>query len=189
MTALLHRWRAGDEQAFAALLPMVYDELRRIAHRQVRGEGNVVTIDPTGLVHEAYLRLVGADVAWAGRHHFLAVAARAMRRILVDQARGRAREKRGGGARAVTLDHELAAAPEATADVEALDEALERLFVLDERKARLVELHHFGGLTYIEAADVLNLSPATVHRELRLARAWLHRELTDPPHVIASESL
>lgn len=188
VTVLLHRWREGDESAFAALLPLVYDELRLIARSHVRREDAALTIDPTGLVHEAYLRLVGADVAWEGRRHFLAVAARAMRRILVDHARTRARDKRGGGERAVTLEEGLAAAPQAADNVLALDEALERLFALDERKARLIELHHFGGLAYTEAAEVLNISPATVHRELRLARAWLQRALEDPPDAVTTDS-
>lgn len=181
VTSLLHRWRTGDSTAFDALLPLVYEELRHIARRQVRRESDVPTLDPTGLVHEAYLRLVGADVEWEGRRHFLAIAARSMRRTLVDHARTRVRGKRGGGAVPVTLDDGLLVAPQASDDVLALDDALERLAVFDARKARLVELHHFGGLSYTEAAEVLEISPATVHRELRLARAWLRRAMEDTP--------
>jgi RNA polymerase sigma factor (TIGR02999 family) len=176
VTSLLLRWQDGDERAFDVLLPLVYDELRQIARRQMRSERDA-TLEPTALVHEAYLRLVGADVTWEGRRHFLAVAARAMRRTLVDRARARSRDKRGGEARPVTLEEGVAMAPMASEELLALDEALERLAAHDPRKARLVELHHFGGLSYADAAEVVGISTATVHRELRLARAWLHHAL------------
>jgi len=166
-------------------MPLVYEELRRLAQIQMRGERSDHTLQTTALVHEAYLRLCGADVAWQGRVHFLAVAATVMRRVLVDHARSRDRAKRGGGADRVPLDEALAVSPERPEAVVALDEAIDRLSALDERKAHAVELHFFGGLTYEETAEALGVSPATVDRELRLAKAWLYRELrpggTMPP--------
>jgi RNA polymerase sigma factor (TIGR02999 family) len=155
----------------------VYDELHGLARRQMRGERPEHTLQTTALIHEAYLRLCGADVAWEGHVHFLAVAAQTMRRILVDHARARARDKRGGGAPAVPLNESLAASPARTPDVVELDEAIARLSALDERKARAVELHYFGGLTYDETAAALGVSAATIDRELRLAKAWLYQEL------------
>lgn len=175
VSRLLLRWREGDAAALERLLPLVYDELHAIARRHMRGERPDHTLQTTGLIHEAYLRLCGADVTWKGRVHFLAVAAQTMRRVLVDHARARGRAKRGGGDAAVTLDD--VAAPARPDDVLALDEALARLSALDERKARVVELHYFGGLTYDETAAAVGISAATVDRELRLAKAWLHREL------------
>lgn len=177
VSQLLIAWKNGDGTALERLMPLVYDELHALASRHLRGERPDHTLQTTALIHEAYLRLVGADVAWEGHGHFLAVAARTMRRILVDQARQRARAKRSGGQQPITLDDALAAAPERAPDVVALDEALERLLTLDERRGRAVELHYFGGLTYDETAAVLRVSPATVDRELRLAKAWLYREL------------
>lgn len=177
VSALLLDWRAGDENALERLVPLVYDELHRIADRHLRMERRDHTLQPTALIHEAYLRLVGSDVAWEGRAHFLSVASGIMRRILVDHARARARAKRGGGQRQVTLNEEFVLAPERGDEVIALDEALDRLSLLDDRKARAVELHFFGGLTYDETAQVLAISPATVDRDLRLAKAWLHNEL------------
>lgn len=177
VTRLLLEWRDGDASALDRLIPLVYRELQSIASRQLGGEGTGHTLQTTALVHEAYLRLVGNDVAWTGRSHFLAVASRVMRRILVDQARARHRVKRGGNDAAITLDENRAAAAEPDDTLLALHEALERLSTLDERKARIVELHHFGGLNYDEVAEVLAISPATVHRQLRLARAWLSQEL------------
>ena len=177
VSQLLIAWKSGDGSALQRLLPLVYDELHALASRHLRGERPDHTLQTTALIHEAYLRLVGADVAWEGRGHFLAVAAQTMRRILVDHARRMGRAKRGAQ-RPITLEEGFAAAPERGPDVVALDEALERLSALDERKARAVELHHFGGLTYDETAAVLGVSPATVDRELRLAKAWLYRELS-----------
>ena len=178
ISQLLIAWKNGDGTALERLMPLVYDELHALASRHLRGERPDHTLQTTALIHEAYLRLVGADVAWEGRGHFLAVAAQTMRRILVDHARGRSRAKRGGGERPVSLDAALLASPDRGADVLALDEALARLSTLDERKARAVELHYFGGLTYDETAAALQVSAATVDRELRFAKAWLFRELT-----------
>lgn len=177
MTALLAAWRAGDESARDRLLTGVYDELHRLASRAMDGDRPGHTLQPTALVHEAYLRLAGADVPWEDRAHFYATAARTMRRVLVDHARARGRERRGAGARAVTLEEAIAHAPSRPEELEALDEALERLGALDQRKAKAVELHYFGGLSYDEVARVLGVAPATVHRDLRMARAWLHDAL------------
>jgi RNA polymerase sigma factor (TIGR02999 family) len=158
----------------------VYDELRRLARSAMRGEGEGHTLQTTALVHEAYVRLVGTDVAWEGSGHFMRVAARAMRRILVDHARGRKRKKRGAGQAPVSLDTLEGVLPGSTgtADMIELDLALERLTELEERKAQVVELHYFGGLSYEEVAEALEISPATVHRDLRMARAWLFKELS-----------
>lgn len=177
VTQLLAAWRGGDESALERLMPLVYQELRHRAEQQLRREGTGHTLQPTALVHEAFLRLVGADVPWRDRAHFFSVAARIIRRVLVDHARGLRRAKRGGTAIRVTLDPDLAAASEPPVDVVALDEALERLAVVDARKARIVELHYFGGLNYEETAAAVGISPATVDRDLRLAKAWLRREL------------
>jgi len=180
VTQLLSAWRDGDPGALDRLLPLIYDELHRIASRQRRGERDDHTLDTTDLLHEAYLRLVGSDVDWVDRTHFYAVAARTMRRVLVDHARALGRAKRGGGAVKVPLvDDQVAEAQ--GADLLDLDEALERLAAFDERKARVIELHYFGGLNYDETATVLEISAATVHRDLRMARAWLARELGAEP--------
>jgi RNA polymerase sigma factor (TIGR02999 family) len=181
ITALLRAWRGGQHDALDRLVPLVYEELRRLAGRAMRHERTDHTLQTTALLHEAYLRMLGADVEWEDRAHFYAVAAQTMRRILVDHARGRGRDKRGGSGVRLPLEEDVAAAPSRSADVIALDEALSRLSSLDERKAKTVELHYFGGLTYDETARVLGISPATVDRELRLAKAWLYRELTDEP--------
>jgi len=181
VTRLLLAWRAGEEGAFDDLVPLVYDELRFLASRALGREERGHTLRTTALVHEAYVRLVGADVDWDGTRHFMRVAARAMRRILVDHARKRKSAKRGGDARAVELDTlaEILPAESRAADVLDLDEALERLLALEERKGRAVELHYFGGLSYEQVAEALEVSPATVHRDLRMARAWLYKELRD----------
>jgi RNA polymerase sigma factor (TIGR02999 family) len=177
VTRLLLGWRAGDQGARDQLLSHVYDELHGLAERRLRSEDPGHTLQATALIHEAFLRLVDADVQWTNRAHFFAVAARVMRRILVDHAKARRREKRGGGAARVSLDDALLVAPEPSGDLVALDEALADLEKLDERKAKAVELHYFGGLTYDETAEVLGISAATVHRELRMAKAWLYHEL------------
>ena len=176
-TQLLTAWRAGDDAAGERLMPLVYAELHAIAARCMRDERTAATLQPTALVHEAYLRLVGSDVEWEGRRHFLAVAARTMRRVLVDHARARLRDKRGGGAVSVTLDDTPAAEAGDPIDVIAMDDALERLAALDERKARAIELHYFAGLDYDEVAAALDVSPATVHRDLRFARSWMYDQL------------
>jgi RNA polymerase sigma factor (TIGR02999 family) len=177
VSRLLDAWRGGEESALERLMPLVYDELHALAHRHLRGERDGHTLQTTALLHEAYLKLMGADVPWEGRVHFFAVAARAMRRVLVDHARGVRREKRGGGAVAITLDENISS-DEAGADLLDLDDAIERLGALDERKARAIEMHYFGGLEYAEIGEALGISEATVHRDLRMARAWLQRELS-----------
>ena len=181
VTRLLLAWQDGRDQAFDDLLPLVYDELRRIARSAMRGEREGHTLQTTALVHEAYLRLVGSDVTWSGSGHFMRVASRAMRRILVDHARRRSRQKRGEGETPVSLDtlEEILPGGAQPDDVLELDEALERLSALEERKAQAVELHYFGGLSYEEVAEALEVSPATVHRDLRMARAWLYKELQE----------
>ncbi|MGD0360223.1 MAG: sigma-70 family RNA polymerase sigma factor [Bryobacteraceae bacterium] len=176
VTRLLKDWRAGDSLALDRLVPIVYESLRTIAGRCLRSE-DPNTLSATVLVHEAYLRLTNADVDWNDRLHFYAVSARVMRRIVIDHARDQSRLKRGGSA-PVTLDTAVVVgAPQPRALLE-LDEALSRLAERDPRKSDIVELLFFGGMTYEEAGEVLGISKATVDRELRLAKAWLHRELT-----------
>ena len=184
VTRIFLSWRQGDEGALNALLPLVYDEMRRLAGSYLRNEGAGHTLQPTALAHEAYLRLLDQrQVSWQNRAHFMGLAAQAMRRILVDHARRRDAQKRGGGAVRVTLDDADAAGEAISAalplDVPAedLDQALDRLAALDERQARVVELRFFTGLSIEEAAEALSVSPATVKRDWTLARAWLHREL------------
>jgi RNA polymerase sigma factor (TIGR02999 family) len=169
---------AGGQAAFDELFPLVYAELRRIAAREMRRERPGRTLQTTALVHEAYLRLLkDASLSFESRAHFLGIAARAMREILIEHARARAARKRGGGAVRLTLDDLTAPVPSPPVDVIALDEALERLARLDERHARVVELRYFGGMSVEETAAALGLSPATVKRAWTLARAWLFREL------------
>lgn len=182
VTRLLLAWRDGDPSAADRLVPLVYEELHAIAGRYLRKEGDAGTLQTTALIHEAYLRLVGADVEWEGRSHFFAIAANTMRRVLVDHARARKRLKRGGpDGVEVTLDEPVAAPGEGSGtdpvDVVAVDRALDELSELDERKARAVELHYFGGLGYEQMAEVMGVSPATVHRDLRFARSWIHDRL------------
>ncbi len=169
---------AGDSDALERLLPVLYQELRRLAAGFLRGERAGHTLQPTALAHEAYLRLAGRQIAWQGRHHFMAVAARAMRSVLVDHARRRNAAKRGGGEAAVTLDTGMLAADARPVAFDDLDDALTDLARLSERQARVVELRYFGGLSVEEAAEVLGVAPATVKRDWATARAWLYRELT-----------
>lgn len=174
VTGLLRAWRDGDRGALERLIPRVYDELRRVAGRHLRRERPDHTLQPTALVHEAYLRLAAAErPRWRDRIHFYAVAAQVMRRILVDHARAHLADKRGGGAPRVPLDERIDAGAERTADLVALDDALAALAAVDARKARIVELHHFAGLTVAETAATLGLSVSTIVLEARLARAWL----------------
>lgn len=178
VTQLLQDWREGEATAVDELVPLVYDELRRLAAARMRGERSDHTLQPTALVHEAFTRLVQADVPWEDRGHFFSVAARMMRRILVDHARAKGRAKRGGEVAKVSLE-ELGSDPAAAQPtVEALDQALEALASSDTRKARIVELHYFAGFTHAEIARTLELSPATVDRDLRFAKAWLKRQLS-----------
>ncbi|MEM6702093.1 MAG: ECF-type sigma factor [Acidobacteriota bacterium] len=176
LTVLLMQWRKGDEDALEKLVPAVYGELRRLASYHMRGERQEHTLQPTAVVNEALLKLIDMEVDWTDRAHFMAVASRQMRRLLVDYARARRRHKRDGGVR-VTLDDSVGFEDDGSVDMVDVDNAMNALKELDERKARLVELHYFGGLTYRELAEVTSVSEATVHRELRLAKAWLRREL------------
>lgn len=181
-TALLDRARAGEAEAFDRLVGQLYGELRALAHAQRRRLGASDTVNTTALVHEAYAKLDGradgAGRAYTDRAHFFRVAARAMRQVLVDYARGQHAAKRGGTDAALPLDEARLLPAERTAEVVALDEALQRLTTLDPRQSEVVELRYFVGLTIPETADVLGLSPATVKREWTAARAWLHREMT-----------
>jgi len=178
VTGLLAEWGRGNPDALHRLVPLVYQELRVMAARQLRGERGDHTLQPTALVHEAYLKLVDQrHAAWKNRGQFFAVAAQAMRRILVDHARAHRAAKRGRDAEKVPIDSADAVAAAPAADVLALDEALSRLSVIDPRQGQVVELRCFGGLTIEETADAIALSPTTVKEEWRLAKAWLHREL------------
>lgn len=183
VTSLLGDIQAGRPGALDELIPLVYTELRSLAANALRGEGDGATLQPTALVHEAFLRLCDQrTTSWQNRAHFLGVASQLMRRIVIDHARRRKAQKRGGG-RLVTLDDQVAGS-EGSVDVLRVDEVLEELANLDPRRARLVELRFFGGLTIEETAHVLDVSPATVKRDWLLAKAWLHRALTDgPPEV------
>ena len=178
VTALLEGWSRGDPEALERLVPLVYAELRRVAARQLRRERNGHSLQPTILVHEAYLRLIKQDrVEWQNRAHFFAVSAQIMRRILVDRARRRHADKRGDGAHHVSIDDGLAAPGRDEISVLALDTALQRLQEVDPGLAQIVELRAFGGLTIEEAAVVMKVSTSTANREWRTAKAWLTREL------------
>ncbi len=177
ITELLHQWRAGDEDAISRLLPLVYDELRQVAARRMRAEAEGHTLQPTELVHEAYYRLAGAELALNDRAHFFALASETMRRVLVDHAKARTREKRGGVRVQVTLHEESAGAVEHDEDLLELDRCLQSLHEAEPRKARIVELVYFAGLTQSEVAAELELSISTVERELRSGKAWLASQL------------
>jgi RNA polymerase sigma-70 factor (ECF subfamily) len=178
VTQALIELSGGDPGAFERLLPMVYDQLRGLARRQLRRERLDHTLTPTALVHEAYLKLVQLDrITWRGRAHFFAACAQEMRRILISYARKQKAEKRGGAAVAVPLDNAVLAAQTRPAELLALDEALQRLAFLDPRQARIVECRFFAGMGVEETAEALEISPATVKREWTAARAWLNREL------------
>ncbi len=179
VTGLLQDWCNGDQAALEKLIPLVYAELHRLAKRYMRRENAGHTLQTSALVNEAYLRLIEAHgVRWQNRSHFFAVSAQIMRRILVDFARARWNLKRGGGARQVSLDEGLVVSPERGADLLALDEALEKLAVLNARQSRVVELRYFGGLNEEEVDEVIKVSPRTVRNDWSLARAWLYRELS-----------
>ena len=178
ITQLLLEWRNGDRTALDKLMPMVYEELRQLASHYMAAERTDHTLQATALINEAYLRLTDhKDIQWQNRAHFYAVAAQAMRRILVGHARARHAAKRGGGALTVSLEDALAMADK-SADLIALDEALSDLAALDPRKSQVVELRHFGGLTAEEVAGVLGVSPVTVMRDWKTAKAWLLRAVT-----------
>src|SRR5216110_3183006 len=178
VTELLVRWSQGDDAALAELTPLVYEELRRLAHRQMGRERPDHTLQTTALVNEAYLRLADqTNPRWQNRAHFFAVAARAMRQILVSYARTQQAQKRGGGAFKVDLDEVALVSPEESREVVELHEALEQLSALDSRKAQIVELKYFGGLNYDEIAEVLKISRITVRRDWEFAKVWLYTEL------------
>ena len=179
VTQLLLAWSEGDQTALDQLAPLVYEELRRLAHEYMRRENPGHTLQTTALVNEAYLRLVDLKrLQWQNRAQFFGIAAQLMRRILVDFARSRHYQKRGGAARQVSLEEAAMVAKGRSAEFIALDDALESLATIDPRKSRIVELRYFGGLNVKETAEVLHISPRTALREWNLARAWLHRELS-----------
>lgn len=177
VTQILLEWRNGNEEALKQLMPMVYDELRRLASHYMRSERREHTLQATALVNEAYIRLVDMKVSWQDRAHFFAVAARLMRRLLVDHARGHHRAKREGDAAKISLDDAAEVSCGPPVNVLAVDEALTRLAEFDPRKSEILELRYFGGLNNDEVAEALGVSRATVQRDLRLAKAWLNREL------------
>ncbi|MEP6900445.1 MAG: sigma-70 family RNA polymerase sigma factor [Actinomycetota bacterium] len=179
ITAMLRAWGSGQQEASDALLPLVYDELRRQAARFLRRERIGHTLQTTALIHETYLKLIDQkEVGWQNRAHFFGIAAQAMRRILIDYARQRHREKRGGADENLPLEEAaFVVAGEKSIDLIALDEALTRLTVMDERQARIVELRYFSGLSIEETAEVLRISPATVKSDWKSAKAWLYQEI------------
>jgi RNA polymerase sigma factor (TIGR02999 family) len=177
LTQLLAAWRAGEPHALSRLTPLIYEELRRLAHGFMRAERAEHTLQATAIVHEAFLRLVQSNVSVQDRAHLFALVSRLMRHVLVDYSKARGREKRGPGVREVSIDDVDSAAPEPEPDVVVLDEALERLAGLEPRLARVLELFYFGGLTYDEIAVAVGISTATVHRDIRLGRAWLLKRI------------
>ena len=178
VTQLLIDWSNGDKAALDKLMPLIHEELRRLAHHYMNRERADHTLQTTALVNEAYLRLVNRkEVQWQNRTHFFAIAATLMRNILVDHARSHAYAKRGGGAAKTELDEAMVVSQERAMEVLALDEVLKQLAVFDPQQSQVVELRFFGGLTIEETADVLDLSPATIKREWKTARAWLYHEL------------
>jgi RNA polymerase sigma factor (TIGR02999 family) len=187
VTQLLHQWSSGNPDAREQLITLVYPHFRSLAARYMSLESGGHTLTPTALVHEAYLKLLGSNVAWDDRVHFFAVAARVMRHILVDHAKSKRREKRGGAAAKISLDDVVVISASPASEVTDLDEALTNLAKIDQRKADLVELLFFGGLSQLEAATALGVSESTVQRELRLAKAWLYRALSQPGEAAPSE--
>src|SRR5438128_2501059 len=178
VSELLIEWSNGDKAALDKLMPLIHEELRRLAHHDMSHERPGHTLQTSALVNEAYLRLVNRKgVHWQNRAHFFAIAAQLMRSILVDHARGHAYAKRGGGARKIELDEAMVVSQERAAEVVALDDVLKKLAHIDPQQSRIVELRFFGGLTIEETAEVLALSPATIKREWSTARAWLYHEL------------
>ena len=182
VTRLLAAIAGGDQAAWDALFPLVYERLRAIARRQLRGERTGHTLATSDLIHEAYFSLVGiASVSWTDRMHFMAVAARAMRRVLIDHARARGTQKRGGWGDRVKLDVDAVPVDAPDEQLLCLDQALDRLEAWNERYGRIVECRFFAGMSIEETAEALGISPATVKRDWLVARAWLHRELSDEP--------
>ncbi|MFO7306096.1 MAG: ECF-type sigma factor [Gammaproteobacteria bacterium] len=184
MTRLLSAWKSGDSRALERLTPLIYEELRNRARKYMRQERPGHTLQATAVVHEAFVRLVEMDIPWQDRAHFFAVAARQMRRILVDHAKSRLREKRGGTTTTSSIEDldglEIGPPTAGDIDIIEIDEALQRLAESNARLAQLVELHYFGGLTYQELSETLKISEATVDRELRLAKAWILSQIR--PH-------
>jgi RNA polymerase sigma factor (TIGR02999 family) len=179
LSRLLAEWSGGDRTALDELMPLVYDELRRLAHRHLAHERAGHTLQTTALVNEVYLRLINErGMHWQNRSHFFAVAGQLMRFILVDYARAHTRVKRGGVAQQVTLDEALVVSQEQAEDMLALDEALRKLEAFDKRKSQVAEMRFFAGLSIEETAEVLSVSPETIKRDWRLAKAWLHSELS-----------
>jgi RNA polymerase sigma factor (TIGR02999 family) len=180
VTQMLHDWSNGDREVVDKLIPVVYDELRRQAARYLRRERPGHTLQTTALIHEAYIRLIDQkNVRWQNRAHFYAISAQLMRRILVDHARSRQAAKRGGNDIKLPLEEAMVASDEREVDVVALDEALERLAVIDPQQSRVVELKFFSGLSVEETAEVLGVSPRTVKRDWNVAKAWLRREISE----------
>lgn len=182
VTGLLQEWAGGNKEALDELIPLVHQQLHKLASRCLREERPDHTMRATALVNEAYMRLVDAKVTWQSRVHFFAIAARLLRRILVDYARAHNAHKRGGGLDRVDFEEGAIVAASASDELLELDDALQRLAAQDQRKSEVIELLFFGGLTYDETAAALNISAATVHRDLALAKAWLHRELAARAH-------
>jgi RNA polymerase sigma factor (TIGR02999 family) len=178
VTVLLHQSRLGDRDASEQLMALVYESLHRLAAKRLGAERAGHTLQATALVHEAWMRLAQADIEWRDRVHFYAVAARMMRRILVDYARTQTRAKRGGGAEKLSLDESIMIGPDRFDSLLVINDAIDRLGALDSRRRDIIDLVLFGGLTLDETGAALDVSTATVHRELKLAKAWLQRELT-----------
>ena len=178
VTRLLGAWSEGDKAALDSLIPIVYSELHRIANRYLRQERSDHTLQPTGLIHEAYLRLLGQSMPdWKGRTHFFAVASQVMRQVLVDYARKHRARKRGGSSKKVSIDEALLVSQNDLEKFLLLDDALKQLATFDDRKCRVLEMRYFGGLNVDETAEALGISVATVGRDLRMAEAWLRKEL------------
>jgi len=183
VTQLLHDWRAGQSDALERLTPLVYDELRRLAERYMKGERAGHTLQATAIVHEAYVRLIDMQIPWEDRAHFFTVAARLMRRILVDHAKTRRAEKRGAGDVTVfELKTHDSQAPDIGYDIVDIDSALTQLAAVDPRLVQMVEIHYFAGLSSEETAAALGISVATLHRDLRTAKAWLMKAISKAPH-------
>lgn len=184
VTVLLQRWSDGERPALDELIPLVYDQLRRLAHEHLRDERSGISVNSTALVHDAYLRLVDLRHArFRDRAHFMAMASRIMRRLLVDHARTRCADKRGGGIGTLPLEQGLGISDDSAAAITELDDALDRLAVIDPRRSEMLEQRYFGGLSLEEMAEVLGVSLATVKRDLRFARAWLAAELGGEVHL------